>query len=783
MSRDEKLAMKILEKNRKIHKNSIHQFNGEYIKEIGDGTLAIFQSSLDAVGCAIKIIKSCQKDASFFVRIGIHIGDIVVREGDVFGDGVNIASRIEAAGKTGGIYISERVYEDIKNKQAIKVEFIEERSLKNIDQPVRIYSVDTNSTILPGKPDVINEIVNPDHRTHMSRKRSAIPRRIALIILLALILVSGMAVIYFYSYRKTGYADNRIAVAIFENRTGDPTLDILGKMAADWLVQGLSRSEEIEVVPSTTSMYIHAESSATGGTTDQGKYLQRLAGETKAGVLISGSYYLQQGMLQFRAEIKNTDDGKLIYAPAMITGPADEPLETIERLCNELIGGLVYHVNISEIKYLSKPPNKDAYAAHLTGLELFGYDYKSAIGYFIKAALLDTLFLPPKVYIAMAFANQGDYGRADSVYQILSKYRAKLTSAEIHILDFLSSHIQGNNTKCLRHLKLAEKAVPGSRTTRYLIGLYSLRLNNPKQTVEIYKNLNFQSKNYGETIISAWKTKVLCDALHLLKRYHQELEETGKGKTDCPDMVSFYTCEVRAYAAMGKIQEVRNVIGDCHTITMQDGTAGEVMTEAALEIRLHGRQELSQEFAEMAVNYYLSQPSGKDLRNDLAFAHYVAGQWHEAESIYEQLVAEKPESINYMGYLGVLALRSGETEKAMNIYHQLKDLSIPYLRGSHTLWLARMTALLGDKKQAVALLELSLSQGREFGPTLLQVIEFESLRGYAPFDELMRLKDTIHHHDIALKGQTCDCISCKSLEHLKTGWKIVTTLQMKIIDQ
>jgi adenylate cyclase len=119
MSKDEQQALKILERNRAIHKASILKYNGEYIKEIGDGTLVIFQSSLDAVNCAIRIMKTCTQEKSFSLRIGIHIGDIIISDGDVFGEGVNIASRIEAGGKAGGIYVSERVYEDIKNQNEI----------------------------------------------------------------------------------------------------------------------------------------------------------------------------------------------------------------------------------------------------------------------------------------------------------------------------------------------------------------------------------------------------------------------------------------------------------------------------------------------------------------------------------------------------------------------------------------------------------------------------------------------------------------------------------------
>ncbi len=147
MSKDEKMAMRILEKNRSIHKSAIARFNGKYIKEIGDGTLAIFQSSIDAVNCAIAIQKLCYKESSLKVRIGIHIGDIILKGGDVFGDGVNIASRIEAAGEPGGIYISEKAYDDIKNKVGIRVEFYGEKTLKNIPDPVRIYAISTEDKL------------------------------------------------------------------------------------------------------------------------------------------------------------------------------------------------------------------------------------------------------------------------------------------------------------------------------------------------------------------------------------------------------------------------------------------------------------------------------------------------------------------------------------------------------------------------------------------------------------------------------------------------------------
>ncbi len=143
MTKDEKVTLLILAKNRELQKKALKRFNGEFIKEIGDGTLSIFQSSWDAVRCAIELQNTLNETASFQLRIGIHIGDIVISEKDVFGDGVNIASRIQALCEPGGILISETVCNEIRNKNGIKTDCLGERPLKNIDKPVIVYAIDS----------------------------------------------------------------------------------------------------------------------------------------------------------------------------------------------------------------------------------------------------------------------------------------------------------------------------------------------------------------------------------------------------------------------------------------------------------------------------------------------------------------------------------------------------------------------------------------------------------------------------------------------------------------
>ena len=126
----------------------IAEHNGRVVKTTGDGVLVEFASAVDAVRCAIDIQRAAAarnaeipEDRRIEFRIGINIGDIILDEGDIFGDGVNIAARIEALAKPGAICLSDNVYQQIKGKLPLDVTDMGEKALKNIAQPVRVYDV------------------------------------------------------------------------------------------------------------------------------------------------------------------------------------------------------------------------------------------------------------------------------------------------------------------------------------------------------------------------------------------------------------------------------------------------------------------------------------------------------------------------------------------------------------------------------------------------------------------------------------------------------------------
>jgi class 3 adenylate cyclase len=144
---NEPLAMKLLRKHNQLLRPIFPRYNGREVKTMGDAFLVEFDSALEATKCSIQMQKVLhryneQAKEKLLVRIGIHVGDVIHRKKDVFGDAVNIASRIEPFAEGGDICISEEVYAQVRNKISLPLTKLESRDLKSIAFPIEVYRVD-----------------------------------------------------------------------------------------------------------------------------------------------------------------------------------------------------------------------------------------------------------------------------------------------------------------------------------------------------------------------------------------------------------------------------------------------------------------------------------------------------------------------------------------------------------------------------------------------------------------------------------------------------------------
>jgi class 3 adenylate cyclase len=155
VQKNESLALKLLEEHRQLLRPLFRNHEGREIKTIGDAFLVEFTSTLDSIQCAVEIQRalkdynaSSRQGIKILIRVGLHMGDVVYRENDVFGDGVNIASRIEPLARPGGICLSQQVYDQVHNKFAGKFIKLGAVDLKNIQAPLNIYRL-----VLPWEKD------------------------------------------------------------------------------------------------------------------------------------------------------------------------------------------------------------------------------------------------------------------------------------------------------------------------------------------------------------------------------------------------------------------------------------------------------------------------------------------------------------------------------------------------------------------------------------------------------------------------------------------------------
>jgi len=144
-SKDEQHALELIDKQREIVRPIVEKHSGEWLKEIGDGLLFSFDSSLDAVNCSIEIQQNLKDIDDFKIRIGIHQGDVFIKDGDVFGDDVNIASRVENFAPEGGIAISDKISKDVSGVKNIKTSFIGHRKLKGVHQETKVSCISSHN--------------------------------------------------------------------------------------------------------------------------------------------------------------------------------------------------------------------------------------------------------------------------------------------------------------------------------------------------------------------------------------------------------------------------------------------------------------------------------------------------------------------------------------------------------------------------------------------------------------------------------------------------------------
>ncbi len=164
MQDNEHLARQKRTRFKEVLEAAVASHDGKILQNYGDGSLSIFNSAINSVNCAVSIQQQLQLEPKVELRIGIHTGDVVMEDESIFGDGVNLASRIESMAVPGGIFISDKVYDEIKNHEHIKTRDLGFVELKNVKQPVHLFAIANNGIVVPSREELKGKTKQPNNR-------------------------------------------------------------------------------------------------------------------------------------------------------------------------------------------------------------------------------------------------------------------------------------------------------------------------------------------------------------------------------------------------------------------------------------------------------------------------------------------------------------------------------------------------------------------------------------------------------------------------------------------
>ena len=347
MGADEEGTLSSLTGHRREHFDPcIARHRGRIVKTTGDGLLVEFASVVDAVHCAVEVQTGMAErnvgigaDQRLEFRIGINVGDIVEQDGDIFGDGVNIAARLEGLAQPGGICVSERVQEDAVGKIDLAFEDIGEQTLKNIARPIRVYRL---------RPD------SSEGAASTVRPKLSIPDKPS------------------------------IAVLPFQNMSGDPEQDYFADGMVEDITTGLSRLRWLFVIARNSSF------TYKGRAVD----VKQVGRELGVRYVLEGSVRKAGSRVRITGQLIDASTGTHLWADRF-DGDLENIFDLQDQVTASVVGTIAPKLEQAEIERAKRKPTEslDAYDYFLRGMAAFHQFSKSsneeAVALFSRATDID----------------------------------------------------------------------------------------------------------------------------------------------------------------------------------------------------------------------------------------------------------------------------------------------------------------------------------------------------------------------------------------------------------
>ena len=350
MQRDAQATVRALNERRAIFAERAAARGGRIVNAPGDSILAEFPSVIDAVESAVEIQKEiaarnaavADADQRMQFRIGINLGDVIVEDGALYGDGVNIAARLESLADYGGIALSANAYDQVRDKTPYRIVDRGTEQVKNIARPVRVYAVDMSAI-------------------GVKRRRRAWPRRAALWSALVAVIAVAAFVLFPRMERQAPQHAASIAVLPFANHSADPKREFFSDGLTEDIINALGRFSAIRVIAYNTVQAYKMRVAAP----------EQIMRELGVRYLVQGSVREAGGTLRINVELSDAAKGTLLWSERY-DGPGREVFTMQDRIVGDIVGTLAVKLNaIEQQRAAMKPPESlEAYELVLRAREL-----------------------------------------------------------------------------------------------------------------------------------------------------------------------------------------------------------------------------------------------------------------------------------------------------------------------------------------------------------------------------------------------------------------------------
>ncbi len=502
---------------------------------------------------------------------------------------------------------------------------------------------------------------------------------------------------------KAGGLTMPVAVAPLRNETGDTTLAIWGRMAGDWLTQGLHETGLVTVVPWPSVRYAAEQLGSPAADV--------LAREVGAGTLISGAYYLTEGRIGFRIDVTDIRKGALIASLPPVVAPR-ESLEVAIRQARERVMGLVavqFDERAAALPGLrAHPPTFAAYQAFDRGLALYNQqEYAAAGTEFRQAWIADSTFAVPLIYAAMAHWNLGDLAWVDTLVTTASRARNGLSEYDQRQLEYLSALMASDGQRALVAGRRATEIAPASRAA-YHLGRDLMAMDRAAEGRRVLEGID-PDRGFLKGWPSYWTQ--LAHARHLTAAFAEERAAARRMRERFPDSRVATVLEARALGALGQTDALDSLLAQTEAMPAATyWSHGGALVVAGEELFVHRDSVAGRRYLERAVRWLEAQhrldPKLREHRYWLGSAYYDLGRWKDADTVFSSLARDLPERLVHRGMAAVARARMGDTSGALT----LLGASPQFAQGEYTMFRSRLAAIAGDSAGAHNLRTQALSQ-------------------------------------------------------------------------